>query len=53
MTFGPFEIEGEYVRTQFGGITNVAKGFAQSVLANEISAGTSPLESTIDFELAA
>ena len=52
MTFGPFEIEGEYVRTQFGGITNVAKGFAQSVLSNEISSGTTPLESTIEFELA-
>ena len=52
MTFGPFEIEAEYVHTHFGGITRVARGFAQSVLANEISSGTEPLESTIDFELA-
>ena len=42
-------IEGEYVRTQFNGITNVAKGFAQAVLANEMSSGTTPLESTIEF----
>ena len=53
MTFGPFEIEGEYVRTQFDGITNVAKGFAQAVLdATRSSSGTTPLESTIEFELA-
>jgi hypothetical protein len=52
MTFGPFEIEGEYVRTHFGGITKVATGFAQSVLSKEIAAGTEPLESAIDFELA-
>ena len=52
VTLGPFEIEAEYVRTHFGGITRVARGFAQSVLSNEISSGTEPLESTIDFELA-
>ena len=51
-TFGPFEIEGEYVRTQWNGIDRVVRGLAQSVAAQHISSGTEPLESTIEFELA-
>lgn len=51
-TFGPFEIEGEYVRTHFGGISRVARGFAQAVAEKEFSSGTAPLEATVDFELA-
>lgn len=52
LTLGPFEIEGEYVRTHFAGITRVARGFAQAVAEKEFSAGTTPLDSTIEFELA-
>lgn len=52
LTFGPFEIEAEYVRTHFGGITHVARGFAQAVAEKEFSAGTAPLDSTVEFELA-
>jgi hypothetical protein len=52
LTFGPFEIEGEYVRTHFGGITRVARGLAQAVNDKEFSAGTAPLDSAIEFELA-
>lgn len=51
-TFGPFEIEGEYVYTRFGGINRVARGFAQAVAEREFSTGTAPLEATVDFELA-
>ena len=52
LTFGPFEVEAQYVRTHFNNINQVARGFAQSVTANEISSETSPLESTVEFELA-
>jgi hypothetical protein len=52
LTFGPFEVEGQYVRTHFNNVNQVARGFAQSVTANEISSETSPLESTVEFELA-
>lgn len=52
LTFGPFEVEAEYVRTHFGGIARVARGFAQAVAEKEFSAGTAPLDSTVEFELA-
>jgi hypothetical protein len=51
VTFGPFEVEGEYVYTHFNNIRKVARGFAQAVNNAEISAGTEPLDSTIEFEL--
>jgi len=52
VTFGPFEIEGEYVYTRFSGINRVARGFAQAVAERQFSSGTEPLETTVDFELA-
>jgi hypothetical protein len=52
LTFGPFEIEAEYVRTHFGDITRVARGFAQAVAEKAFSAGTAPLDSVVEFELA-
>ena len=51
MTFGPFEIEAEYVYTHFNNVNKVARGFAQSVNNSAISAGTAPLDSTVEFEL--
>jgi hypothetical protein len=51
MTFGPFEIEAEYVYTHFNNVAKVARGFAQAVNNQAISAGTTPLESTVEFEL--
>lgn len=52
LTLTPFEIEGEYVRTRFEGIGSVARGFARAVADKAVSTGTSPLEATIEFELA-
>lgn len=49
-TFGPFELEGEYVLTRSNGIARVARGFADAVLEREFAAGT-PLDVTVDFEL--
>ena len=51
MAFGPFEIEAEYVYTHFNNISKVARGFAQAVNNSAISAGTAPLDSTVEFEL--
>ncbi len=51
VTLGPFELEGEYVRTHFSGISRVAQGFARSVVNKEFGTGTAPLEAKIDFEL--
>jgi hypothetical protein len=52
VTLGNFEIEGEYVRTHWGGIRNVARGFAQAVADKELAAGTAPLDVVVEFELA-
>jgi hypothetical protein len=46
LTFGPFEIVAEYVRTHFGNINKVAQGFAQAVNNSAVSSGTTPLETT-------
>jgi hypothetical protein len=51
-TLGKFELEGEYVRTRFGGIERVARGFAQSVADRKVETGLAPLNTTIEFELA-
>jgi hypothetical protein len=51
-TLGPFEIEGEYIRTHFNRIRNVARGFAQAVAEKQIAAGTAPLDVAVEFELA-
>jgi hypothetical protein len=50
--FDPFEIEGEYVFTRFGGIRNVATGLAR-VARDQASEFENPdLESEVEFELA-
>src|SRR5207245_10797310 len=51
-TFGPFEVEGEYIVTKYNGITRVARGFANAVLERQLEAGTAPLNTVVDFELA-
>lgn len=54
-SWGPFEIEGEYVNTWWSGVNRVAKSFAQKVrdsAAETSSAETAMLESEIEFELA-
>jgi hypothetical protein len=51
-TLGPFELEGQYVFTRFEGIRRVAQGFAQSVAEQSFSTELTPLNTTVDFELA-
>jgi len=52
LTFGPFEIEGEYVYTRWNGIKRVAQGFANAVAEQELASGTAPLDVVVEFELA-
>jgi len=47
-----FEVEGQYIRTQYNGIKQVAQGFAERIVEQELEAGTTPLNTTIEFELA-
>ena len=51
-TFGPFEVEGEYIVTEYNGITRIARGFANAVLERQLETGTAPLNTVVDFELA-
>jgi hypothetical protein len=51
-TFGPFEIEGQYVLTHYEGIRRVARGFAREVSERAFESGTAPLNAVIEFELA-
>jgi len=50
-TLGPFEVEGQYVRTHFNNIRRVARGFADAVAERAFSSGT-PLDVVVEFELA-
>src|SRR5215510_1450048 len=52
LTFGPFEVEGEYVYTRWNGIKRVAQGFANAVAEQELASGTAPLDVVVEFELA-
>jgi opacity protein-like surface antigen len=49
---GPFEIEGEYVFTHFGGVTNVARGLARRAINQESAIENETTENEVDFELA-
>jgi len=51
-THGPFQVEGEYVYTHFGGIENVARGFAERVVNSESAIENDQVENEVDFELA-
>ncbi len=51
-TFGKFEIEGEYIRTNWNGIRNVTRGFARAVAERKFETGLAPLNTTVEFELA-
>jgi hypothetical protein len=50
--WGPFELEGQWVYTRFGGVKDVAKRFAQTALQHESEAETGNVETEIEFELA-
>ncbi len=51
-TLSGFEVEAEYVNTYFGAAARVASDLAQKTLDREIESGTTPLNATIEFELA-
>jgi len=51
-TMGSFEIEGEYIVTRYNGIRRVARGFADAVADRQIETGVTPLNTTVEFELA-
>jgi len=51
-TFGPFEIEGQYVYTRFQGIDRVVRGLANQVFEQALETGLSPVNTAIEFELA-
>src|SRR5262249_51872845 len=44
--------EGEYILTRYNGINRVARGFADAVADRQIETGVTPLNTTIEFELA-
>src|SRR5262249_22264663 len=49
---GPFEAEGEFVFTHFGGIENVARGFANHAIRSESNIENDSTEHEVEFELA-
>jgi hypothetical protein len=51
-TWGPFEIEGQYVNTQWSGVRKVARGLAQKAITAESEAEIGDLETEVEFELA-
>ena len=53
-TWGPFEIEGQYVNSTWSGVNNVARSFARKALeqSRDIPSSASPdFEAEIEFEL--
>ena len=51
-TWGPFEIEGQYVNTQWSGIHSVARGLAQRAISSESEGEVGNVETEVEFELA-
>ena len=51
-TWGPFEIEGQYVNTQWSGVRGVARGLARRAISGESEAEIGDLETEVEFELA-
>lgn len=51
-THGPFEVEGEYVYTHFGGVDQLAREFAATTINTESALENDLLEHEVDFELA-
>ena len=49
--FGGFELEGELVTTEWGGLTSVAKSFAAQAVSREAAIENSELEAEVEFEL--
>jgi hypothetical protein len=51
-TWGPFEIEGQYVNTQWSGVRQVAMGLAQRAITSESEGEIGDIETEVEFELA-
>jgi hypothetical protein len=51
-TWGSFEIEGQYVNTQWSGVRKVARGLAQRAISGESEAEIGDVETEVEFELA-
>ena len=51
-TWGPFEIEGQYVNTQWTGVRSVARGLAKRVINSSSEAEIDDVETEVEFELA-
>jgi hypothetical protein len=51
-TWGPFEIEGQYVNTQWSGVKGVARGLAQRAINSSSEAEIDNVETEVEFELA-
>jgi len=51
-TWGPFEIEGQYVHTKWNGVRQAARGFARKALRKESEGEIGDVETEIEFELA-
>jgi opacity protein-like surface antigen len=51
-TWGPFEIEGQYVNTQWSGVRGVARGLARRAISGESEAEIGDVETEVEFELA-
>ena len=51
-TYGPFQLEGEYMYTHFGGIEHVARSFAEQAINSESEIENEQVENEVDFELA-
>ena len=49
---GPFEVEGEYVFTHFGGVEQLARRFAAAAINTESAIENAAVEQEVDFELA-
>jgi len=50
--WGPFELEGQWVYTRFGGVKNVARRLARTALQHESEAEAGTVETEVEFELA-
>jgi hypothetical protein len=51
-TWGPFEIEGQYVNTHWSGVNSVARSFARRALVEESEGEVDDIETEVEFELA-
>jgi hypothetical protein len=51
-TWGPFEIEGQYVHTRWSGVKDVARGLARKAISSESEAEIGDVETEVEFELA-